>query len=57
MLPLGSPREAGAPCVHDLVEGAAKREREMTLEEEASAWPCGQDRGEILQDSREMASA
>ena len=57
MLPLGSPSEAAAPSIEDLVEGPVNGEGEGTLEEGASAWHGDQDRGKLLQHSLEVASA
>ena len=56
MLPLGSPREAGAPRVQDLEEGAADGECKGALEKGAAPGPCHQDRGEFLQNCQEVAS-
>jgi hypothetical protein len=56
MLPLGSPCEAGAPRVQDLAEGAVDGECERNLEKGAAPGPCHKDRGELLQDGREVAS-
>ena len=48
MLPLGSPCEAGAPSVEDLVEGSVNGEGEGALEEGASALLGDYDRGKLL---------
>ena len=57
MLPLSSPSEAGAPSVEDLVEGAVNGEGKGALEKGASAWHGDQYRGELLQQSLEVASS
>ena len=56
MLPLDSPYQAGAPRVKDLEEGAIDGECKGTLEKGAAPGPCHKDRGEFLQDGREVAS-
>jgi hypothetical protein len=56
MLPLGSPSEAGFPCVQDLAEGSVERESGAALEEVAAARSSDLDRGELFQNGREVDS-
>ena len=55
-MPLGSPGQSGTPSVEDLVEGTNDGEGEGALEEHASTRPGDQGRGELLQESLEVAT-
>jgi hypothetical protein len=56
MLPLSSPGEAGSPSVKDLVKSHVEGEGEGALKEGATARPCYQDSGELLQHGLEVGS-